>query len=208
MRCRSGRVRCRTSVSGPRECRGDGCATSHDIATSHLQHRVRHRTRPVRCRYFAPEPEATERHRRLPGRHRHIARETRAPTGGGHRGFFSDRSATPHEQRRERHRVRPGRCRYIAPGRWCDVAMSPRAGAMSHGRLGPVRMSRGWVRHIARHRNIARQRRVRCRTWPLRCRMRRRRESHATSHPRRTTSPHRKTACRIILCYYYYYYHY
>ena len=37
----------------------------------------------------------------------------------------------------------------------CVVAMSLRAGAMSHGRLGPVRTSQGWVPHIARHRNIA-----------------------------------------------------
>ena len=48
----------------------------------------------------------------------------------------------------------------MSPLRLChdlggDVAMSPRAGAMSLLRLGPVRMSRGWVRHIARHRHIA-----------------------------------------------------
>ena len=35
LRCRPGRVRCRTVASGPSERRGGGSATSHDIATSH-----------------------------------------------------------------------------------------------------------------------------------------------------------------------------
>ena len=141
MRCRSGRVRCRTSVSGPREHCGDGFAASHDIATSHLQHRVRHRTRPVRCRYIAPEPEATERHRRLPGRHRNIAPEARAPTGGGnsketartiretfgHTPRATSRATSRKAWAMSLHRSRAlVRCCDVAQG-GCDVATSPRA---------------------------------------------------------------------------------
>ena len=88
------------------------------------------------------------------------------------------------------------------PRRGGDVAMWPRAGAMSLLRLNVAGVGaphRATSPH--RPRDLPRGPR-RHRTWPLRCRMRRRRESHATSHPRRTTSPHRKTALREVLCYF------
>ena len=91
------------------------CATSHKACAMSL---LRPRARGDRA--TSQTAWATSQHR---------PRDTGAHRGrGGHGGFFSDRSATPHEQRRERHRVRPGRCRYIAPG----------AGAM--WRCGPGRV--------------------------------------------------------------------
>ena len=75
----------------------------------------------------------------------------------------------------------------------CDVAMSLRAGAMSHVRLGPERMSRGWVRHIARHRNIAPA--TSCATSHKACAMSllrpRARGDRATSQTAWATSQHR-----------------
>ena len=93
------------------------------------------------------------------------------------------------------HRSRArGRCCDVAQG-GCDVATSPRARENVAGVGAPHRAT-----SPHRPRDIPRGPR-RHRTWPLRCRMRRRRESHATSHPRRTTSPHRKTALKVILCF-------
>ena len=91
------------------------CATSHKACAMSL---LRPRARGDRA--TSQTAWATSQHR---------TRDTGAHAGGGHRRFFSDRSATPHEQHRERHRVRPGRCRYIAPGR----------GAMWRCRPGRVR---------------------------------------------------------------------